>query len=64
MFFARVLIGNCKELPSDGTLKIPPFIEGQQIKRYDSVKGFTGNSDVHMIYTNKQAYPEYLITYQ
>jgi hypothetical protein len=30
---------------------------------YDCVKGNTMGSDVIMVYTNKKAYPEYLITY-
>jgi hypothetical protein len=43
---------------------MPPLIDGEKIDRYDSVKGFTGGSDVFMIYSNKKAYPEYLITYK
>ena len=64
MFFARVIVANYKELKPDNTLKMPPLIEGDNIKRYDSVKGFANGSDVYMIYSNKKAYPEYLITYQ
>jgi hypothetical protein len=64
MFFAKVLIGKFVEMNPNLTLKMPPLIEGEQIDRYDSVKGFTGNSEVYMIYSNKKAYPEYLITYK
>ena len=42
---------------------MPPLVEGSSTVKYDSVKGFTNGSDVYMIYTNKKAYPEYLITY-
>ena len=64
MFYARVLVAKYTELPPNNTLRMPPLIEGDNIKRYDSVKGFVGESDVYMIYSNKKAYPEYLITYQ
>lgn len=63
MFYARVILGNYKELGSDNTLREPPMIEGTTI-RHDSVKGHTGGSDVFMIYSNKKAYPEYLITFK
>jgi len=56
-------VGNYKELPPDGSIKMPPLIPGSDIDRYDCVKGHTGGSDVFMIYANKKAYPEYLITY-
>lgn len=63
MFFAKVLIGISIKLNPDNSLKMPPLIPGSTIERYDSVEGFTGNSTVFMIYANKKAYPEYLITY-
>jgi hypothetical protein len=40
MFYANVIIGDFKQMNPDDKLKIPPFIEGSQI-RYDSIKGFT-----------------------
>ena len=43
---------------------MPPLVEGSTTIKYDSVKGQTGGSDVYMVYTNKKAYPEYLITYK
>ena len=63
MFYARVMVGNSKRLNEDSTLKMPPLIEGMNNERYDSVNGETGGSQVYMIYTNKKAYPEYLISY-
>lgn len=62
MFCARVVIGNCVECEPDSSMKFPPP-HANPADQYDSVKGYTGGSDVYMMYTNKQAYPEYLITY-
>ena len=50
-------------MPNDSSLKMPPLIEGKLDQRYDSVNGSTVESDLFMIYTNKKAYPEYLVTY-
>lgn len=33
-------------------------------ENYDSVKGNTAGSDVYILYHNKKAYPEYIVTYQ
>ena len=63
MFFARVIVGKYKHLPSDSTIKIPPPLENDPSKKYDSVQGNTCSTDVFMVYANKKAYPEYLITY-
>ena len=48
MFFARVLLGNCKDTGTnnDSSLIVPP--EG-----YNSVQGRTGGSDVFMVYFSK-----------
>ena len=62
MFCAKVLIGKSCLLGPDSTLKKPPMIPGTQIL-YDSVQGQTGGSDVIMVYSNKKAYPQYLITF-
>jgi hypothetical protein len=62
MFMANVIIGNTIVMQSDKTLRTPPMVKGSQVA-YDSVKGNTGDSDVIMVYSNKKAYPEYLITY-
>ena len=63
MFCAKVLIGNpCIKGP-DSSLRNPP-INPDTNKEYDSVQGQTGGSDVIMVYANKKAYPQYLITYK
>ncbi|TNV79642.1 hypothetical protein FGO68_gene16606 [Halteria grandinella] len=63
MFLARVLVGKTIELASDNSLKMPPLLPGQTTKRFDSVKGNTQGYDVYMVYSNKNCYPKYLITY-
>jgi hypothetical protein len=63
MFMATVIIGNTIVLQPDKTLRVPPRQPGKTIP-YDSVKGNTGGSDVIMVYSNKKAYPSYLITYK
>lgn len=63
MFQAKVNVGKYIEMQPDRNLKMPPAIPGTN-KMYDSVKGNTGGSDVIMVYSNKKAYPEYLITYK
>ena len=62
MFMASVLIGKFEPRQSDGTIREPGVIPGTNMK-YDSVKGNTGGSDVFMVYSNKKAYPSYLISY-
>ena len=64
MFCARVCVGKFKKLEPNGKIKEPPLMEDDPSKHYDSVQGTTGGSDVFMIYQNKRAYPEYLITYK
>jgi poly [ADP-ribose] polymerase 10/14/15 len=65
MFYARVMVGNTIVLNPNKDLRMPPPVNAANPNDlYDSVQGFTGNSDVFMIYTNTQAYPEYLITYK
>ena len=66
MFFAQVIIGKEIEMEyqkANRTLKEPPIQPGTD-KKYDSVKGNTKGSDVTMVYSNKKAYPQYLITYR
>jgi hypothetical protein len=62
MFMASVILGKEVVLSQDKSLKVPPNKPGTYIP-YDSVKGNTGGSDVIMVYSNKKAYPSYLITY-
>ena len=64
MLLARVIIGNTIKLEPDTSLRFPPLLPGEKIKRYDSIQGKTKGHDVYMVYANKKAYPEYLITYQ
>ena len=64
MFYAKVILGEPKTMRPDGTLREPPMKEDSTRVRHDSVKGKTGGSDVFMVYSNKKAYPEYLITYK
>ena len=65
MFYARVMIGTTIYLQPDNTLRKPPLINAANPNDfYDSVNGKTNGSEVFMTYTNKLAYPEYLITYQ
>ncbi len=66
MLVAKVVVGNFKDYGTtqDSSLKHPPKVPGEAVKRYDSVKGNTGGSDVYMIYNGNQAYPKYLISYK
>ncbi len=65
MFIAKVIVGNPAVLDPDRSLRRPPIIpESNPPKLYDSVQGFTDGSDVIMVYSNKKAYPQYLITYK
>ena len=61
MFVANVIMGKEKIMPSTSSLRMPPLIDGSTL-RYDCVQGNAG-SDVVMIYANKKAYPQFLITY-
>jgi hypothetical protein len=62
MFVATVLIGDTIILPPNGNIKFPPPNPATG-KPHDSVQGHTGGSDVIMVYSNKKAYPQYLLTY-
>ena len=63
MLCAQVLIGKTILLGRDKTLKRPPFIPDSTTP-FDSVKGDTPSSEIIMVYSNKKAYPQYLITYK
>ena len=69
MFAAWVLTGNSVYLPSNRSLRKPPFVDdsgGSSTsiqRRYDSVNGTTGGTRVYITYDNDHAYPAYLITY-
>ena len=70
LFAAWVLTGNSICLPSNRELVQPPFMdkpanqENVVQRRYDSVKGTTGGTQVYITYDNEHAYPAYLITYK
>ena len=64
MFLADVIIGDAWECPSDSSLRMPPIKQGGKMERYDSVKGFTSDSFIYIVYANSKAYPKYLITYK
>jgi len=63
MFLALVNTGISKRMSSDQTIRMPPKMENNPSLNYDSIKGVTKNTNVYMVYQNKKAYPEYLITY-
>ena len=49
LFLSEVLVGDCVILPSNRSITKPPLKPNSDAD-YDSVQGFTGNSDVYMIY--------------
>jgi hypothetical protein len=67
-FLARVLVGDKYVTPPDSNLRKPPkkgTVNSSGIAEdYDSVSGFTGGSNVFMIYEHNRCYAEYLITYK
>ena len=63
MILARVVIGNCTYSEPDKSLRMPPRDFDHNGVFFDSVRGRTKGNDVYMVYENKKAYPEYLITY-
>eukprot|EP00002_Diphylleia_rotans_P005253 TRINITY_DN14364_c0_g1_i1.p1 TRINITY_DN14364_c0_g1~~TRINITY_DN14364_c0_g1_i1.p1 ORF type:complete len:1476 (+),score=225.07 TRINITY_DN14364_c0_g1_i1:45-4472(+) len=63
MFLAEVITGNYIKLRSDPMLRLPPNMP-DSTKRYTSVKGKSGVSDIYIVYDNGMAYPRYLITFQ
>jgi len=64
MFYARVIVGNTIVQHPDRARTHPPLLLNSTVDRYDSVQGHTGGSDIFVVYANKKAYPEYLITYK
>lgn len=63
MFVANVFIGASITFPEkDKSLIMPPKNE-KTGHEYDSIKANTGGSDIIIVYSNKKAYPQYLITY-
>ena len=62
MFMASVIVGKAIELPQDSSLREPPTQPNTYIP-FDSVQGETLGCPVTIVYSNKKAYPSYLITY-
>ena len=69
MLVAKVLTGLTFESPPNSKLIFPPeradtgAEEGRVRRHYNSVQGTTGGSEVYITYTNEQAYPAYVISY-
>ena len=69
MLVAKVLTGLSCASPRNRELRFPPeradtgAEEGRVRRRYNSVQGTTGGSEVYITYTNEQAYPAYVISY-
>lgn len=63
-FFCSVLIGDSVKLPHNNSLRLPPVKDESSGDRYDSIEGFTGNSQIFIVYDNQKVYPAYLITYK
>lgn len=72
-FYCLVLLGDCVALPSDSSLRMPPYKTNatsssknntkKHSERYDSVQGNTGGSDVFVVYEHAKAYPSYLVKF-
>ncbi len=62
MFMASVLIGKTQESLPKSSFREPGYNPVTKLQ-YDSVSGNTNGSDVFMVYSNKKAYPSYLISY-
>ena len=69
MLVAKVLTGLPFVSPPNRELRFPPeradtgAREGRVRRRYNSVQGTTGGSEVYITYSNEQAYPAYIISY-
>ena len=69
MLVAKVLTGLAFVSPPTSALRFPPeradtgAREGRVRRRYNSVQGTTGGSEVYITYSNEQAYPAYVISY-
>jgi len=68
-FVAKVLVGDPYICPSNDLIhppSNPKFNNNLEFKgrRFDSVGGNTGGSDVYIVYENNLAYPAFLVTYE
>jgi len=66
IFVGFVLLGDMVELKQDKSLRVPPAKPSSTKEEkilYDSVKGFTALTQVHITYSNELSYPAYIISY-
>ena len=62
VFLCEFVLGDClKQDPTKGQ-KEPPINNNTGL-RYDSVTGYTGGSDVFIVYKNTKVYPLFLVRY-
>ncbi|CDW87812.1 poly adp-ribose polymerase member 14-like protein [Stylonychia lemnae] len=64
IIMAKVIIGISFDSGHDSSLTHTPLLPGNTSKRYDSISGNASGTQVYMIYNNRQAYSEYIITFQ
>lgn len=68
MFYVRLLVGKQYEMArneKNEKLTCPPIDPSSGTKRlkFNTVKGYTGGSDVWVVYENGRAYPLYIVRY-
>ena len=68
ILYCRVALGDEIELLPDKNYRFPPekpfkSTKTFTVERYDSIKGYTNESDIYIIYENSRAYPDYKITF-
>lgn len=63
MLFCKVFVGEFIKLPSDSSLKEPPYKDKIRKILFDSVQGETGGSIIYVLYENHRNYPFYLVEY-
>lgn len=62
MFLVKLLIGNEKLMDQCRSLTVPPTDPTTGLK-HNTVTGYTGGSQVWIVYENGRAYPDYLVRY-
>jgi Poly(ADP-ribose) polymerase catalytic domain len=63
MFLATLLVGNAVYMEGDRSLVVPPLDPAKPGRRYNTVRGKTGDYPVWSVYENGRAYPSYLVRY-
>lgn len=64
LLLCKVFVGEYTKLPSDKSLRQPPYKNSSKKIMYDSVQGETGGSIIFITYENYWNYPFYLVEYQ